>query len=204
MSAEPSDPQSVPKPFLEGGAPWERIDEEAAKLAKSLQYDWTRHRLPQVAEDKLNATLVVVPVGEESQIRTKSVEVHPPLEGQKNAPPTFLIRLEPYLTLARLNLSVAHEIGHYVLHSKSGHAPIMLGRGGQPTELEREANRFAGALLMPADDIKSYIARNGDALRPGQMAIYFGVTEQDVLDRCLALGIPLGNKRNRSRGAPQT
>ena len=66
--------------------------------------------------------------------------------------------------LGRYNYSVAHEAGHWVIHAPDmladENTPMLLGKKGKPTilcrsskrdERERQADRFAGYLLMPRD-----------------------------------------------------
>lgn len=87
----------------------------------------------------------------------------------------------------RQRFTIAHELGHYVLHRNR------LGRGTNDTRAyrvdatrafynsaierkhERQANQFAAALLMPEDMVVSVhnIYRNND---PEMMAKFFGVS----------------------------
>jgi Zn-dependent peptidase ImmA (M78 family) len=53
---------------------------------------------------------------------------------------------------ARARFSLAHEIGHAVLHWDRFDAP-------EGPDAEREAHRFAAALLMPAAEIRAMFAR---------------------------------------------
>lgn len=55
----------------------------------------------------------------------------------------------------RQRFTVAHEIGHYILHIKndSVHQYIEYQRNDNYDPKEVEANNFAGALLMPKDKI---------------------------------------------------
>lgn len=74
-------------------------------------------------------------------------------------------------TLRRQRFTIAHELGHYVLdhHAIIGDqhtdAYISYGEGNQePTQsklelAEREANRFAGMLLIPPDELDAQITR---------------------------------------------
>jgi Zn-dependent peptidase ImmA (M78 family) len=96
----------------------------------------------------------------------------------------------------RQRFSLAHEIGHYVLHHKVGTKnDIFLDknlsfytRKDQTSSdqvnqrIEREANAFAAALLMPEKLIKKYIAKHDldvtDEFDISRIAIAFGVSEQ--------------------------
>lgn len=54
----------------------------------------------------------------------------------------------------RKNFTIAHEIGHYVLHRGEKHMFVdetigVFARSNESNNIEREANAFAAALLMP-------------------------------------------------------
>lgn len=63
----------------------------------------------------------------------------------------------------RINFTLAHELGHYLLHRKispkglqcSGHA--MLDWKSEHGQIEAQANTFASFLLMPLDDFREQI-----------------------------------------------
>lgn len=65
-------------------------------------------------------------------------------------------------TLGRVNFSLAHELGHYYLHNE-----YLLGGGSHNSEsdftskntMERQADEFAAALLMPRELFKAKIVR---------------------------------------------
>jgi Zn-dependent peptidase ImmA (M78 family)/transcriptional regulator with XRE-family HTH domain len=61
-------------------------------------------------------------------------------------PPLFFMNKD--VTGDRFRFSLAHELGHMVMHS----AP-----DGDDEKMESEAHRFAAALLMPAAEIKPYL-----------------------------------------------
>ncbi len=65
----------------------------------------------------------------------------------------FTIFLSPYTSILRDNFTIAHELGHYFLHYKDGEdeGDIVFNRYGSDS-FEWEANRFAAALLMPAEE----------------------------------------------------
>lgn len=73
----------------------------------------------------------------------------------------------------RLRLTMAHELGHLVLHN----GPI-----GDDEDVESEANAFAAELLMPADYIRPAL-RN---LKTGQLRglkTMYGVSMQAIVER---------------------
>lgn len=60
-------------------------------------------------------------------------------------PPLFFLNKD--MPADRYRFSLAHELGHMVMHSMPG----------EEESLESEANRFAAAFLMPAEDIRPYL-----------------------------------------------
>lgn len=91
-------------------------------------------------------------------------------------PGDFVIRLSPYTSPLRDNFTVAHELGHYVLHyphDDPPREPVMYNRYGSGL-LETEANRFAAALLMPVEELKTARIRYKDDVY--RIAGRFGVS----------------------------
>lgn len=80
----------------------------------------------------------------------------------------------------RRRFDLAHEIGHITFHS---------ARAEKPRWQELQAHRFAGALLMPAAEIREYLPARGDDLRAlEQMARDWGVSMQAAMMRARDLG----------------
>jgi IrrE N-terminal-like domain len=73
-----------------------------------------------------------------------SLEVYP------GSSPSFVIRLAAFNGNLRNRFTIAHELGHYFLHSGGGKKPIRVARADSG-RLEWEANWFAAAFLLPAD-----------------------------------------------------
>lgn len=65
----------------------------------------------------------------------------------------FDIFLSAFTGPLRDRFTIAHELGHYFLHSNQGKKTIAASRKGSG-KLEWEANRFAAALLMPSQEFK--------------------------------------------------
>ena len=61
---------------------------------------------------------------------------------------------------ARERFTIAHELGHYFVHSSMGKKPIIAPRAsvGGGGRLEWEANWFAAGFLMPPDEFKRAFA----------------------------------------------
>lgn len=70
------------------------------------------------------------------------------LEVRPNQSPGFIIRLYSFAGTLRNRFTIAHELGHYFLHSDAGTKPIVVKREGSD-RLEWEANWFASAFLLP-------------------------------------------------------
>lgn len=96
----------------------------------------------------------------------------------------FDILLPHYTSPLRDRFTVAHELGHYFLHSNQGEQPIVAYRKGS-TRIEWEANWFAAALLMPRDKFKAACAKIDNL---AVIAAKFGVSTDAARVRRDALG----------------
>lgn len=84
-------------------------------------------------------------------------------------------------SLARKNFSLAHELGHLVLHSCHNKEEL------DSSEIEKEADVFAANFLMPAEDFRRDIINiNVETLI--RLADKWSVSPQAVLERCRDLG----------------
>jgi len=93
---------------------------------------------------------------------------------------SFLIRLSPHTTPLRDNFTIAHELGHYVLHYPHKSPPVgamRFNRYGTGL-VEAQANRFAAAFLMPAEEFKRARATFSDDAY--MIAGHFGVSQPAV------------------------
>jgi predicted transcriptional regulator len=88
----------------------------------------------------------------------------------------------------RRRFTIAHEVGHFVLHPQRL-APL---RGGDPgnaawQQQEREADQFAAELLMPEELVREAVVRHGpDAVR---LADRFEVSRAAMQTRLSRLGL---------------
>jgi Zn-dependent peptidase ImmA (M78 family) len=87
----------------------------------------------------------------------------------------------------RKRFTIAHEIGHIALgHLREGQTLFRDASFNRPRDYrERAANRFAAALLMPAE----YIRLAWGKMPFQQLAQCFGVSSQTLLYRLNQLGI---------------
>jgi hypothetical protein len=100
-----------------------------------------------------------------------------------HAPSDFDIILSTFTSPLRDRFTVAHELGHYFLHSNQGEVPIIALRQGTG-RLEWEANWFAASLSMPAGAFVAIWNSSNDISR---VASYFGVSEDAARVRRNAL-----------------
>jgi len=93
----------------------------------------------------------------------------------KNDPPT------------RQRFTLAHELGHAVLHSGENLIDYRRNLEGSNDRKEVEANKFAAEVLMPEELFRrAWIHRNGDARRT---AVLFGVSSAAAEYRAKSLGL---------------
>jgi Zn-dependent peptidase ImmA (M78 family)/transcriptional regulator with XRE-family HTH domain len=78
----------------------------------------------------------------------------------------------------RVRLTIAHELGHLVLHSDA------LG----VDDVEAQANAFAGEFLMPAEFVKPLL-RNAKPTRLLDLKVEYGVSMQALVERAYHLGL---------------
>lgn len=97
----------------------------------------------------------------------------------------FKIYLSPYTGRSRDRFTVAHELGHYVLHAQMGKKMIKIARSGS-NKVESEANLFAAALLMPEAPFRSAVKTLGS---DGAVAAHFDVSPDAVRVRKQVLAL---------------
>lgn len=84
----------------------------------------------------------------------------------------FEIFLADHTTWERDRFSIAHELGHYLLHFPICKAPMIAQRFGS-NRVEWEANWFAAGFLMPAAEFKSVFGKHHSL---AHVAGHFGVS----------------------------
>jgi hypothetical protein len=103
------------------------------------------------------------------------------------------ITVNTSVALARQRLTIAHEIGHIMLHA-AGPLYRDIMQLSPSSSIEVEANRFAVALLMPTADMREFL-KNRVALGlnilalAGQVAELYGVSVRAAEARLQALSI---------------
>lgn len=101
----------------------------------------------------------------------------------------FEIFLSAHTGVERDRFTIAHELGHYVLHSQQGEVPLVATRFGS-TRVEWEANWFAAAFLMPQGDYRAAFERYGGQI-PALASRYL-VSLRAAQVRAVALGLVSG------------
>ncbi|MCL2755504.1 MAG: XRE family transcriptional regulator [Firmicutes bacterium] len=77
-------------------------------------------------------------------------------QSYKNSNQHCIILDSHYQLMARRNFNLAHELGHIVLHSGIDRAEVTLEK---EMEMEKEANNFASAFLMPKQEFIKILSR---------------------------------------------
>ena len=83
-----------------------------------------------------------------------------------------VIRISPQVEAheGRYNFTIAHELGHHVLHKQhyiERHGTSILCREtGEKPLVEQQADRFAAALLMPEQNVRAAFAQTVDGSPP--------------------------------------
>ncbi len=101
----------------------------------------------------------------------------------------------------RQRFTVAHELGHMLLHAdhplivdNDGLSLIGRRKDGENTTREVEANAFAAALLMPVEWVEQALGGREIAVdddeRVAALAKKFGVSQQAMMFRLINLGYP--------------
>jgi Zn-dependent peptidase ImmA (M78 family) len=86
-----------------------------------------------------------------------------------------------------LRYTLAHELGHLVLHSQRRFVDV---------EAEEEANRFAGAFMLPAERMREALGSLVPTLRTFQyMKAHWGVSMQAIIMRGADLGLLDANRK---------
>lgn len=118
------------------------------------------------------------------ELGSGSLEVHP--TGSKKTHSHFIIRVLGVVGNLRNRFTIAHELGHYFLHSGVGTKGIRVARAGTG-RVEWEANWFAAAFLMPAAPFRRDWARADNNIY--RMVDRYQVSEAAIEIRLEQLGL---------------
>lgn len=140
MPAPVSDSFALPEP---ANLSRDMVDEIASKVAAKVGYRPGAQLEPIVRE-----------LGGEVRYEAWGMEDHGgSLEVRPGEIPHFIIRVASFAGNLRNRFTIAHELGHYFLHSGVGKKAIRVMRAGSG-RVEWEANWFAGAFLLPSEQFK--------------------------------------------------
>lgn len=104
-----------------------------------------------------------------------------------DGPRDFTIRLMWSDGPLRHRFTIAHELGHYFLHSRQGKVRMIAGRDGTNRRVEWEANWFAAAFLMP--EVAFRTAAENYGRDPLRLAGQFLVSVEAATVRLQTLGL---------------
>lgn len=158
------------------------VDALAADVARQVGYEPGTDLLPIVKQ--LGGKLVVNNVWDVSDATSGSITIEE--DG------SFVIAVASHTGMERDRFTIAHELGHYVLHFLwPKHNGKVVGaveaRRYGSGRVEWEANWFAAGFLMPADQFRTaWVDLNGVL---GELADRFGVSTEAARIRAETLGL---------------
>lgn len=127
------------------------VDELAEKAYFALEAN--TFSLEKIIEEKISGKIEYKPLDELFTSGTLVVN---------NSKPTIYVNsYEPY---QRTRFTLAHELGHFMLHSNFGEKDITIHRSGENERTEWEANWFAAGFLMPRNEFIEEYKKNKDTL----------------------------------------
>lgn len=139
------------------------IDKLAGQLARKLGYGAGKDLIAVV--QRLGGQIFVHPWRNPDE--DGSIEVR--------GPGNFTVYLSPFTGQLRDRFTIAHELGHYFLHSLVGKKRIRIAREGS-NPAEWEANCFAAGFLMPKEEFITKAKEVGWDVQ--KLAAHFVVSSQ--------------------------
>lgn len=141
-------------PAKAGGYGIATIEKIANYLRKTFKLDGT---------DELRSLLGKLHCKIEAASDNHKLEVHGTLDVR--GPNQWTVYLPNHTGPVQDRFTLAHELGHYVLHSKFGEVPLTASRTFSsntiPDLAEMEADAFAFAFLMPQDKFEEAVSKYG-------------------------------------------
>ncbi|ABK45778.1 protein of unknown function DUF955 [Magnetococcus marinus MC-1] len=130
----------------------QKIEELAEQFAQVVGYQ-PGGDLREIIENKLGGELKYADASEWFNTEDGSIKVR--------ARKDFTITLANFTGPLRNRFTIAHELGHYVIHSRMGEVPIEAPRKGRSVA-ERQADAFAAAFLMPKEQFLTFFDSMGE------------------------------------------
>lgn len=166
----------------ESGLSKASVDKLAASIAQQVGYEPGGDLVSIVK--KLGGRMVVNNVWDESDATSGSIRIEQ--DG------SFVVAVASHTGVERDRFTIAHELGHYVLHylwPKQNGKPVTAveARRYGSGRVEWEANWFAAGFLMPAESFCAAWTEAGGVL--GRVANTFGVSTEAARIRAESLGL---------------
>ena len=152
-----------------------QIEQLARSFSKKINYDYRKGNLEDLIS---NSESKIVYVDDFEELSNASITV----DGENE----YTIRLSNFTNPELQIVSIAHELGHYVLHSRLGEIQIKARFSREKTLIEKEADCFANELLMPEEDLRKSFAKNKSIF---YLASIFSVSPLTMYHRCSSLGL---------------
>jgi Zn-dependent peptidase ImmA (M78 family) len=158
------------------------VDALAANVARQIGYEPGGDLYPIIK--KLNGRVVVNSLWDVTDATSGSIKIEE--DG------SFVIALASHTGMERDRFTIAHELGHYILHflwprQKGQNVGAVEARRYGTGRVEWEANWFAAGFLMPADVFRAAWTDLGGVL--GELANRFGVSTEAARVRAETLGL---------------
>jgi hypothetical protein len=179
--------------------------EHSLATASSADESWRpsvpRAATPDLVRDLLERlSIAAPPVDLRPILESLNIEVRERAEQKEDAvvvamdPPealsrgSWMVYLNPARPEVRKRYTVAHEVGHVLLHGAShGAARARSGGGSRMKSFEREADEFAAELLMPRDFLARAVADCGADVE--RLRRLFKVSKSAMQIRLAELGL---------------
>lgn len=155
----------------------ESVEQLAEEIADTFGFK-PGDSIESLIQNQLGGTIVYQDVDDWLRTESGSIEVR----GRGN----FTIYLSRFTSHLRDRFTMAHELGHYVLHSNFGERPVRVARDGS-NRVEWEANWFAAGFLMPRRKFTQACRTTPEARR---LAAKFDVSIAAAQVRMESLGLP--------------
>ena len=176
----------------------EPTPEQPPQIAPPLRPLPVAQTVPDLVEDLLEQVGIYdPPVRLEPILERLNIELSPRRDQDQDAllvpmtdpgrgmPSAWMVYYNPNRPEARRRFTVAHEVGHVLLHGIP-EAAAARGGGGRYKSRERQVERFAAELLMPARFVRAAVRQYG--LGADQLAALFKVSRRAMEIRLEELG----------------
>ena len=154
--------------------------EEAEKLAEKLRIEWKlgEDAIPSLTDLLEDRGVRVIEARLSQKVSGMTCQVH----RYGGRPAVFTIVISDRITLERKRFTLAHELGHRLIHNVEGDNIL----------LEKAMDRFAGAFLVPANHLRREIGehRTGIAYQEiRRLKHLYGVSAAMIMMRLKQVGI---------------